>query len=175
MNLKAKKVFYLSLIVFFLVTIVTSIYYLLGGFKEVEVYQLGPVDRTVFGKFFDDPRSDAYYEHGVLCRKLIEEQQISGTLAVIFFLNDSSDQREFIGISIEEEIAEVPEGFEPLDFSSDQRFAIFLDMHPLVQPRPKKVEELLQDKAEEAGYELEDFYFTLIYPDNSRSVEWWVK
>lgn len=178
MRIKTKRNVYLVLIVIFITIIITSIYYLLGGFEEVKVYRLEPTVRTVVGKYFAKPGSDSAADHRKLCRDLVESGDISGLLTEVIFLVDTAENQEagrFVGISLDEDIAEVPREFEIREFESGARFAVFLDMHFLVQPRPPKIEAMLIKRAEEEGFELSNFFFSLVYSDGSRSVEGWAR
>lgn len=179
MNLKQSRIFYLSLIIIFLGVITTSIYYLLGGFKEVTVQKLGPINRTVVGKQFTSHyANDAWIEFGKQCKEMVEKAAIDGTLTVITYHVDSLKEDEiskFVGITLNSEMAEVPQDFSILEFASNTRFQVVLEMHVLVQPRPQNVEAMILNAAEEAGKPLEDFFFELRYPDGSLQVEGWVK
>ena len=179
MNLQGKRIIYLLLIVLFLGVIVTSVYYLLGGFEKVEVYQLNPINRTVVGKQFDTHYTDeAPIEFGKYCRSLIEQGDIEGILTIINYQPDTLSPKQtsrFIGISLKEDMAEIPQGFEIREMVSEERFAVFLSMHVLVQPRPHTIEKMLREKAAASGFELDDFFVELRYLDNSLSVEGWVK
>lgn len=178
MNIRTKRNFYLALIGVFVTIILVSVYYFLGGFQEVKVYQLEPTRRTVVGKFFEDAGSRPAAEHRRHIRSIVEDGEIGGLLTEVIYLNDTVANEElgrFVGITLEEDMAEVPQEFEIREFTSDTRYAVFLAMHFLVQPRPHKIEGMLYEKAAAEGKELENFFFSLVYPDGSRSVEGWVK
>lgn len=179
MNVKRARYIYLGLIVIFLGVIIASIYYMLGGFEPVNVYRLDPKARVVAGKYFSGYYNDeAPREFGIHCRELIESQQLEGTLTTINYKHDTLAQKEvslFVGITLAGEMAEIPQGFEVREFAPAKCYAVFLSMHVLVQPRPHQVETMLLEAAQENDDELEDFFFELRYPDNSLSVEAWVK
>lgn len=178
MNVKLLRYFYFGLMVLFVGIIITSVYYILGGFDQVRVYSLEPEGRVVVGKQFNTRYTDnAPREFGLQCKELIESNELEGTLTTITYKSDTLDPKEvsiFIGITLANDMAEIPEGFEIREFPPAKRYAVFLSMHVLVQPRPYKVEAMLQESARENGDELEDFFFELRYPDNSLSVEGWV-
>lgn len=178
MNIINQRNLYLVLIAFFVAIILASAYYLLGGFEEVRVYQLAPTTRIVAGKYFDNPETKAAYDHVQYCGELVYERKIDGIPTEVIYLNDSITGEEagaFIGISLNEDIAEIPVGFDVREFESDVRFAVFLTMHFIVQPTRTKIESMLYNKAQEEGYELKNYFFVLNYQDGSRSVEGWVK
>lgn len=178
MSIHTKRNFYLALIATFIAIIGLSMYYLLGGFQEVHVYQMEPVQRTVVGKFFTDPSSSEAADHRKMCRELVENRAIDGLLTEVIYLLDSASEEEegrFFGISLEQDVVEIPRDFEVREYESGIRFGVFLSMHFLVQPGGAKIEKMLYDKAGTEGYALRNYFFNLNYEDGSRSVEGWVK
>lgn len=179
MNVKYQRIGYLVLIIIFLGIIVTSVYYMMGGFEEVKVYKLESVNRTVAGKqFVAHYTSDEPIEFGTRCREMIENGEIDGTLSIITYQSDTlrdTHIAQFIGITLNSEMAEIPDDFEVKELTTGTRYAVFLSMHVLVQPRPHKIEAMLHAAAQEDANELQDQFFQLRYPDNSLSVEGWVE
>lgn len=172
-----KRNIYAALSLFFLATIAVSSYYLMGGFDPIKVYQLEPKNRLVAGKYFvPGTYTNEAYEHGVMCKELIASGEMSGLLTDIVYLQDTlpGELGRFIGISLDEEVTEIPSGFEVRTFESKSpRFAVFMSMHVLVRPRPPKIEAMLLAKAQEDGYELRPLFFHMTYADNSATVEGW--
>ncbi|MFY0607862.1 MAG: hypothetical protein JXR10_14180 [Cyclobacteriaceae bacterium] len=174
-----KRYVYGALIVIFFGIIITSVYQLLGGFDEIKVYKLEPITRTIAGKeFYTHYADEAPLDFGATCRQLLDSGEISGQLVVVNYLSDSipRDQiHQFIGVELSQETSEIPQDFEVQEFESGDRYAVFLSMHVLVQPRPQKIEAMLWQQAREDNVELQDRFFEIRYPDNSLSVEGWVK
>ncbi|REE00581.1 hypothetical protein [Marinoscillum furvescens] len=179
MNISRTRGVYITLIIVFVGIIITSVYALLGGFEEVHVYQMEPVERTVIGRsFYSHYTDEAPVDFGRKCREMLENGDVEGTLTRITFQSDTLAQNhlhQFVGITLSTEMAEVPTGFEVREFSSKERFAVFLSMHVLVQPRPHTIEAMIRDKASADGYQLRDYFYELRYLDNSLSVEGWVE
>lgn len=179
MNLRQKQYVYLALILAFLIIIVGSIYYILGGFKEVKAISLEGTTRTIAGKQFVTHYTDEKpRDFGRECRELLADSTMQGRLVVINYHSDTLERdqiHQFIGIALSEEMSEIPQGFEIIELETSARYAVFLSMHVIVQPRPNKIEALLFAKAQEDGNELEDFFLEVWYPDNSLVVEGWVK
>jgi len=101
-----------------------------------------------------------------------------GTLTIVSYHTDSLKEDEiskFVGITLEQEMAEIPQGFEIRKYTSKDRYLAYMNMHVLVQPRPQKVEAMILNAAQEDDQELEDFFFELRNADNSLIVEGWVK
>lgn len=179
MTLGQKQFLYGALIALFLGVIISSAYHMLGGFEEIKVYKLKPITRSIAGKDFythysdEDPR-----DFGVLCRQMLDSGEITGQLVVVNYLTDTIPKdfvHQFIGVALSEEMSEIPQNFQVQKFESGDRYAVFLSMHVLVQPRPHKIESMLWEKAQENQVELQDYFFEILYPDYSRSVEGWVK
>lgn len=174
-DLKKQKILYLSIIVVLTVVIGYSCYYLLGGFDEREVIELGSVKRNIVGKPFT-----GYYAHPDLediwinARQLVKDGAIPGSLALVNFQVDSLDNDEvsqFIGIAIEGGMAEIPAGYEVMEIKMDNRLMIALTMHPLVRPSPSTIEEMLSSFANDRNVKLGDYTVELHFLDNSMVIE----
>lgn len=179
MNVRGQKLLYGLLILLFLIIIVGSVYYLLGGFREVRVESLGPVERTIVGKQFNTHyTSNEPRDFGIVCRGLIENGEMDGLMTVITYHSDTLQDDEvsqFIGIALNTDMAEFPDDYEVKEMTALKRYVAIMDMHVLVQPRPHKIEAMLRERASADGHTLEAFFFELRYPDNSLVVEGWVK
>lgn len=178
MNIKRQRVIYLALIVVFLGAIITSVFYLLGGFDPVNVYKMESEKRTLVGKtFYTTYTSNTPIEFGKKCRELIENGAIEGLLTVVRYQSDTIPDNmvhQFIGIDLNHEMAEIPRDFEVREVETGTRYGVFLTMHVLVQPRPPKVETMIRESAAENNDTLTNFFVERRYPDNSLSVEGWV-
>jgi hypothetical protein len=175
--MKVRFYLYLSIGILSLFIAGTSIYYLLGGFEEVRVYELSGANKVIVGRSFtgrqNSPVIEKYFTES---KALILDSAIIGTLTVVQYKNDTLTGNEaqlFIGITLENEMAEIPSNYSVIELKSPKRFAVFLGMHPLVFPSPDKIETMLKSKAQEMGYDLEDYFVELHYIDNSMSVEGW--
>lgn len=179
MKIVFQKWLYGLVILLSLSAILTALYYQLGGFEEVKVYALEPIKRTIAGKYFytkySDPELQAHFDE---CAQLVLNKDIDGVVTTVDYLPDSlnEDMRmQFIGISLNQQMAEIPQGFEVREYTSKERFAVFLSMNPIVRPRIPTIEKMLNKAADSAGLQLSDYYIRLRYPDNSVSVEGWVE
>ena len=174
------KAFYIYVIIIFIsVSVIgTSAYYLLGGFDEIVVYEMEGESRIVVGRrFIGKPTHRYVNKYFAESRNLILDRAINGTLTVIVNKNDSLKNNEvdyFIGIIIDGEMAEVPIGYQVLEYKSSKRFGVFISMDPLVRPSSRKINQLLKKKADQMNFVLADHTFELHYADDSMSVEAWV-
>jgi len=179
MNSQGKIIIYGILITMFLGIILGSLYFHLGGFEEVKVYKLEPINRTVAGKnFYTHYRDETPRDFGVICKQMLDSGEVSGELVVINYKNDTIHRdyiHQFIGIELSEDLSEIPSDFDIKELESKERYAVFLSMHVIVQPRPHVIESMLEQRAQSDNQQLEDFFFEIRYPDNSLSVEGWVK
>lgn len=178
MNIKWQRVLYLTLSVLFIAAIITSIYYFLGGYEPVKVYKMESEKRTLVGKtFYRNYTSNIPIDFGKECREMVENGQIEGLLTVIRYHHDTIPDDmvyQFIGIDLNNEMAEIPREFEVKELETGTRYGVFLTMHVLVQPRPPKIEAMIREEASTQKDSLQNFFVERRYPDNSLSVEGWV-
>jgi hypothetical protein len=155
------------------------VYYWLGGTDPVHVYRLEHKDKVIVGNFFQGRQtSKTIHEHFTTSRKLLLDSAVIGTLAQIYYQNDTLAGNElavFTGIAITGNVAEVPLGFESRKIEAKEKYAVFLSMHPIVRPSPKKVEQMIQKVAAEDRVTLEKFLVEIHYYDNTLSVEAYIK
>ncbi len=179
MNLNQSKILYLSLIIIFGAIIVTSVFYLLGGFKEVSVQKEGSTEYTLVGKqFVSHYTSKDWITFGQQCKVLLDEEKINGNLTVITYHTDSLKEDEiskFVGILLKDDMAEIPQGFNVKQMNSENRYSVMLDMHVLVQPRPQKIEGMIINAAQTDKKDLKDFFVEIRYPNGDLQVEGWAK
>lgn len=178
MSIKWQRIVYLALIITFLAIIISSIFYLLGGFEPIEVQRLESENRTLVGKtFYRHYTSSDPIEFGKECRAFLENNEIDGTLTVLRYQNDTipKDQvHQFIGITLASDMAEIPRDFEVQEVVTGTRYVVPLTMHVLVQPRPPKIEAIIRQAAATNSDELQDLFVELRNLDNSLQVEAWV-
>ncbi|MEQ8241604.1 MAG: hypothetical protein RIA69_20495 [Cyclobacteriaceae bacterium] len=179
MKLVNQKRLYGALIVFFLTIVVTAVYYALGGFEEVKVHKLAPETKLIAGKYFYTKYSDsAPQDHFDQCAALVLDGSIKGVITTVDYLPDTLDEKmrmQFIGITLEKRMAELPASFEVREYVSKERYVVFLSMNPMVRPPIPRVENMLRDMAQKDGFDLQDFFIRMRYPDNSVQVEAWVE
>lgn len=178
MSIKWQRIVYLAIIVVFLAGIITSVYYLLGGFEPIKVYKMESENRVMVGKtFYNHYTSGDPVEFGKRCRELLENKEIEGVLTIIRYQNDTiPDDKilQFIGITLDYDMAEIPRDFDVEEVKTGTRYGVFLTMHVLVQPRPPKIEAMIREAAAANSDKLQDLFVEFRYLDNSLSVEGWV-
>lgn len=179
MNNRQQRLIYLALIAVFFCTIVISIYYLLGGFKEVQITKEGSIQRIIVGKQFNTHYTNTkWVEFGQKCKELVDNGKIKGSLTIITFHPDTLDEKQvsrFVGISLDDTMAEIPEDFEIRRMKTKSRYLAYMDMHVIVQPRPDKVEEMLSTIAAKNSDTLQDFFIEIRHSNGQLEVEGWVK
>jgi hypothetical protein len=176
--MKKAKLFYILLILISLGVILYCTYYLLGGLKEVVVYErpagsvliaghdfIGRQTQTDIAKYFNESRS------------LITENKINGDLVIITYPTDTLPKNQvhyFIGIMLEGEMAELPSGFEVIELKAKNKLVVYLTMNAFVRPSPASIESLFKQYANEKAYQLQGFFVEIHYQDDSMSVEAWL-
>jgi len=159
--------------------ILATVYYYLGGFEEVKVYKLAPETKVIAGKYYYTKYSDrAPQEHFDRCIALILSEDVKGVMTTVDYLPDTLDEKmrmQFIGITLDQQMAEIPAGFEVREYTSKERFVASLSMNPMVRPRIPSIENMLKEAAEEADFKLKDYFIRLRYPDNSVQIEGWIE
>jgi hypothetical protein len=99
-------------------------------------------------------------------------------MTTVDYLPDTLDEKmrmQFIGITLDQNMAELPAGFEVREYLSKERFVVFLSMNPIVRPPIPTIENMLREAAEKESVQLRDYFIRLRYPDNSVQVEGWVE
>ncbi len=182
MKINKSLAIYLGVIVLSLSIIGYTLYYFydqMGGFKELTVVKLEPVERTIVGTSYAGKAQTPTYESIVeKCIEQIQNNKLDGVLTIISYKRDTLEANEmdlFIGITLNSSMAEIPYNFEVREFKSKTRYAVILDMHPLVRPLTNTLEELIQNTAKDNGDELRNMFVELYYLDDSMTVEAWVK
>lgn len=182
MIIKDVKILYWIMILLFVSVIAGSLFQVyknMGGLEEVQIQITPPIKRTVVGKTFKTRYTDKLIEeHFVKCRALIENNHINGDLIVITFVTDSTGGNyveQFVGIALEEEMAEIPVDFEVIEYQSKDRYCAFLTMHPLVRPTPEQIEKQIFEKAKIDGNAMRPFVMEIHYQNNTVVLECWVE
>lgn len=156
-------------------TIATCVYYLLGGFQEIKVVESYNNTYSVAGKHFTGSmKSDTLRTYFEEVREQLTEKKLRGELCIVNYRDPNlknTEVHQFIGIRLDDEIAEIPSGFDVIELESTQTFKVALVMHPLVRPNPEKIEGLVHDYAQERGIELQELSMEILFQDNSVLVE----
>lgn len=173
---------YLGIIAISLSVIGYTLYYFydqMGGFDELEVVQLNPIQRNVVGTTYQGKTRTATYEKALeKCIDQIKNKRLDGVLTIISYKSDTLESNEvnlFIGITLNSSMAEIPYDFEVKHLESKVRYAMSLSMHPAVRPSIKNVETMIYEQATSNGDELVPMFMELYYPDDSMTIEAWVK
>ena len=165
-------------IVFSLTIIGSYVYYDLGGFDDIDIYVFDVEERVVAGReFMGRSNSPLIVEYLNEARSLLEDRDFNGEVMRVVYQNDTlpfGEVHYFIGIGMEGEMAEVPDGLEVRQFSGSQKLAIFLSMSHWVRPSADTVDELMKTRADSLGLNLAPFLFEIYYSDDSMSIENWL-
>lgn len=115
----------------------------------------------IAGKYYEGKYGDRQLEKifGDM-RTLLQQGDIAGELAVLYYgdpHNETGKVKNFIGI-LPEQGAKIPESLEVRTYTPDHTLTIAIHSHPLVMPRPTRVRSMMEDEAEQNGYELDSIF-----------------
>jgi hypothetical protein len=102
------KILYLSIIFVSLIIISGSVYYLLGGFEPVKIYELEGVERAVLGREYLG-KYDAQVLDSLMrsSREDIQKGKVKGRLTLVDYHMPSEDSVHFfIGASTDDKLAQ---------------------------------------------------------------------
>lgn len=160
-------------------TILFSIYFLLGGFKEIKIIESRNNIYSIAGKKFTGRmKSDTLRNYFDEIKGHILDNNVQGELCIVNFRSENLKDdhvSQFIGIVLDNEISEIPSGLSVMELQSDITLKTALTMHPLVRPNPDKIEGLMHAFAQKNGYELQELSLEILYSDNSVMVEMFAK
>lgn len=179
--MKNSKSLYLFVIVFCLVLISSGIYYLLGGFKKLEVYFFDGSERTVIGKefFIRDGNKDFNTKMDSVALA-IKSGTLKGDLTAVIYDDDWKERDSlhvFIGAAQHNAsgIMQIPAGYTYKEFSSSRVYKVFISQNGWVRPSTDEVEEVLEIKAIEEGEVFQPITFEVYFQDGSFNVEKWIE
>lgn len=175
LNTNHKTLLYILLSIFCVSIIAVCCYYLLGGFKEVILFELKNNVHSIAGKEFKGKiNNDTIGIYFNEMKLIIENGNLKGDLCLVNYQDKELTEKEvhqFIGILLEDDITEIPSGFKVIEIESEISFNVALIMHPLIQPNSEKVQAMIYDFAQKKEYELENYSLEIFYPDNSVIIE----
>ena len=179
--MKRAKFIYLAIIVVCLIILSTTVYYVLGGFDEIEVYSYDGGERTVIGKqYIGKFKPQELQKILVETKTMIDGGKLKGQLTLVDYQNDTIGEDSthyFIGASFDEirNVLELPAGFTYEEYRTPSIYRVFITQHPLIQPLPSTIRSLIEVRAIEDGLVLQPFTFDIYYEDGSLFTEGWVK
>lgn len=172
---KTKKYFYWLSSFIALFVILLTIYFNLGGFKEIQTAVSKNNKYSLAGKEING-KLTSKEEHFLFeeIKELIIDGSLKGTLAIVNYNDDTLgeyESRRFVGVLLDDEISMIPSGLKVLEIEGETTFQAALTMHPLVMPNTEKVEAKLKFLADEQGLVLQNYTLEKLYEDNSVIVE----
>ncbi len=160
--------------VFFTVCLI--IYAFLGGLKEV---QLSVVPEKIYHmvgtRFSGKIESDKLKKLFMDAKKLVEDNEIEGTLAIMYFKDavDNTDSIEcFTGILLKGEPEEIPAGMEYKFFNSNGAVKARFDGHRLVTPNPAEIKGKVNQYAKQNRLVLQPLFVEKYFSNNAIEVDY---
>jgi len=179
MKITNSKYFYYFIIVISLGTIVFSIYYQLGGFRELKVNAFEGVNYAMAGVDFkgsyNDPQIENLYNHA---KDQVATGKIKGILGLMDYIEEGLSKNEvhyFIGIILLDKVTELPPDYTVRKIKARGVLGITLDIHPIVRPPKSDIEGKIYASAQEHGLEVEDYFLEKHFADDHVIVEGFVK
>ena len=169
-----KKFYYLIILVSFLV-IVFSLYYQLGGFRQLNVEVYEQVDYAIAGREFrgsyKDPAIEEIYQ---FAKEQVATGKIAGTLCVIDYPGEDLGENEvnyFIGVLLLDKITELPTNYTVRRIQSPGALGVSLDTHPIVRPTKDDVEARINETALAYNLRIRDYFLEKHYADDRLVIE----
>ncbi|MTI31667.1 hypothetical protein [Xanthovirga aplysinae] len=170
----SKKII-LRLALFLFLGVASIVYIQLGGFNEVKISVKENINYTLIGKSFEGRYKSKEVKNIFFdTRRLLEEGELHGTLAIIYDQDPSENEgnmKSFTGIILEKPISKIPKGFEERKFKAFTVVQAQINAHPLVMPTPEKIKEKLKIYAQEQGLELQDISIEKLVGERELVVE----
>lgn len=172
---KTKKYLYWCISFTAILGILTTLYYALGGFEEIQTAISKNNTYSIAGKEIQG-RLTSKEEHFLFeeIKHLMINESLKGTLSIVNYKDDTLQEyesRRFVGVLLDDDISVIPPGLTVLEIEGAVTFQAALIMHPLVMPNTEKVEQKLRAMAEEQDLTLRNYTLEKLYEDNSVIVE----
>lgn len=179
MKITRSKYFYYLIIVISLSVILFSVYYHLGGLKDLKVNAFEGVNYAMAGIEFkgkyNDPEIEKLYNDA---KNQIAIGNIKGILGLMDYVAEDLSENEvnyFIGIILLDKITELPSGYSVRKIDSRGVLGITLDIHPLVRPTKSNIEGKIYAAAQEYGLEIENYFLEKHFADDRVIIQGFVK
>ena len=171
--------FYFSIIILSVLIIAFTVYFHLGGLKEIQVRAYPEVNYSLAGTEFkgnyDDPEIQVLYKKA---KELVLSGDINGILSVIDYPDLDLGEKEvrlFIGIILKEKITEIPTNYKVRKIESRGALGVELDMHPFVRPTKDDIESEIYLTAQKNGLDIDAYFLEKHFKDDRIKVEAFLK
>ena len=157
-------------------TICLVIYAYLGGLKEVKLSVISEEVYHMVGKDFKGQiESDTLKDLFMTAKKLIEDKEIEGTLAILYF-KDAEHNKDsiecFTGILLNRKPDQVPPGMEYKAFNSNGAVKARFDGHRLVTPNPAEIKEKVDRFARQKDLRLQPVFVEKYFSDHAIEIDY---
>jgi hypothetical protein len=154
-----------------------SIYFLLGGTKEYEVQESGAVSYDIVGTPFKGRyvADSARMVFEDIRSKIINEDWKGDLVELTYPPEDGDEINQFFGVLLTGRVTQIEGNYKLKKLRAPGSLTVKLSMHWLVRPSREKIQTMIFDYAQERGIALEDFFMQRYLPDNSVTIEAFVK
>ena len=167
----------LSVVSFCIIT--ASVYFLLGGFKDIIIVTAKNNVYSIAGRDFKGRLSnDSLGMYFNEMKSLVASEKLKGSLCLINYQDEDlkdSEVHQFIGVLLNDEVTEIPSGLTVREIECETSFKAALVMHPIVRPNSEKIQAQIHAFAQEKGFALDNYTLELFFMDDSMLVEMFEK
>lgn len=168
---------YYALSLISLAVISFSIYYLLGGTREINVRLGGAVSYDIVGTDFKGryvaDSAQMVFED---IRAKIVNKEWQGELVELTYPPEEGDEiNQFFGVLLKGSVTQIDGDYKLRRLRASGSLMVPLSMHWLVRPGREKVQAMIFNYAQENGLQTEDFFIQRYFPDNSVMIEVLIK
>lgn len=151
--------------------ILLSFYYYLGGFNRVEISLVTAEPYVIAGyayegRYDEDQLEDLFFK----VREYTEQGLFPGTITVVNYdlLDENQDSiQQLIGIRLEGNPLSMPDSLTIDTIEAGRVVRAEIRAHPLVMPRPDKINQQIIDFARVQGLKLQDLTIERYVSQNS--------
>lgn len=169
------KYIYIGVILLCLVALSLCGYYWLGGFDDIEVQEVENLSFSIAGKPYRGKfyRADSLQDIQEDVANLILSENFNGDFAEVNYINTGTSEEEvdlFLGVVFFEDAIQIPGDFKVRNFNARKFLAVKLNMYHAVRPSVEKVQKILYDYAKEKNYQVEEYFVSITFKDNSLEI-----
>lgn len=157
--------------------IIFSIYYLLGGTAEYLVVDSGTVSYDIVGtpyqgRYVADSAQLVFED----IRSKITTNEWQGDLVEVTYEPEEGQQiNQFFGVLLTGTVTQIEGDYKLKKLRAPGSLMVHLPMHWLVRPDREKIQAMLYDYAQQRGIDVENFFMQRYLPDNSVTIEVFLK
>lgn len=144
-----------------MIVVITAAYFYLGGMNSVEYTVENVSDYHLVGMPFRGKGDSKEIEEAFFKAKgHLEEGVLNGVLTIVHYQDTTlteEEQKLFIGVNLNEGIADLPEGYQRLTIPAQRTIRATIEAYNVVMPSPETIENNIREKAVELNISVQTF------------------